>query len=57
MFTGIIEALGTVKDIIPDGSNMSFWIESPISLELKADQSVNHSGVCLTVEEVSGNVH
>ena len=57
MFTGIIEALGSVKNIIPDGSNKSFWIESSISHELKADQSVNHCGICLTVEEVSGNSH
>ena len=28
-----------------------------ISSLLKTDQSVSHSGVCLTVEEVSGNTH
>ena len=57
MFTGIIEATGSVKEIISDGSNLSFRIESPISNELKTDQSVNHSGVCLTVEEVGDNTH
>ncbi len=57
MFTGIIETIGTVKDLIINGSNRSFWVESPISTELRIDQSVSHSGVCLTVEEVSGNRH
>ena len=51
MFTGIIEEKGTITDIISAGTNKTFWIESPISIELKIDQSVAHSGVCLTVEE------
>lgn len=57
MFTGIVESSGIVKEVISNGSNRTFWIESPISHELKIDQSVSHSGVCLTVEEVNGNVH
>ncbi len=57
MFTGIIEALGIVKSIENQGSNTTFWISSSISAELKVDQSVSHSGVCLTVEAISGNVH
>lgn len=57
MFTGIIESMGTVKSVISNGSNLSFWIESPISAELKTDQSLSHNGVCLTVEEVTGNIH
>ena len=57
MFTGIIEATGTVKEVISNASNRFFWIESSISPRLKADQSVSHSGVCLTVEEVKGDRH
>ena len=57
MFTGIIETVAMVKEVITNGSNRSFWIESVISPELKPDQSVSHSGVCLTVEEISGNRH
>ena len=57
MFTGIIEALGTVKEIIINGSDKSFWIESPISQELKIDQSINHNGVCLTIEELRGKLY
>ena len=57
MFTGIIEALGTVTSIEQKGSNRSFWIQSAISNELKVDQSVSHEGVCLTVEEVKEGKH
>lgn len=57
MFTGIIETTGIVKEVISNGSNKIFRVESSISSQLKADQSVSYSGVCLTVEEVSGNVH
>jgi len=32
-------------------------VESSLSSTLKADQSLSHSGVCLTVEEVIDNTH
>ncbi|HTI12736.1 MAG TPA: riboflavin synthase [Puia sp.] len=57
MFTGIIESLGWVRSITTQGTNKSFWIESPLSQELKIDQSVSHNGVCLTVEEVKDGLH
>lgn len=57
MFTGIIETTGIVKELIINGSNRTFWIESPLSQEFRADQSVSHNGVCLTVEEVQGSLH
>ena len=49
MFTGIIETLGKLAKIEKDGSNIHFTFESPITNELKVDQSVAHNGVCLTV--------
>ena len=52
MFTGIIEQIGNIKDIVLSGSNRSFWIESALAYELKVDQSVCHDGVCLTVESI-----
>jgi riboflavin synthase len=52
MFTGIIEALGRVKSIERDRSNVHFTIESQISGDLKIDQSLSHNGACLTVVEV-----
>ena len=57
MFTGIIEATGMVRETRQNGSNTSFWIQSAISSELKVDQSVSHSGVCLTIEEIKGELH
>ncbi len=57
MFTGIIEATGTITGIETKGSNKTFWISSPVSKELKIDQSVAHNGVCLTVEEVKDGAH
>lgn len=57
MFTGIIQATGTIADVIVQGTNMSFWINSPVSAELKPDQSLSHDGVCLTVEEIKDNIH
>lgn len=57
MFTGIVEATGLVAEVITSGTNRTFWIESPLSGQFKPDQSVSHSGACLTVEEVTGTRH
>jgi riboflavin synthase len=57
MFTGIIEATGKINSIETNGTNKSFWITSAISNELKIDQSVSHSGVCLTVDAIAENMH
>lgn len=57
MFTGIIEKTGIVKEISKSGTNKSFWVESPISGELQADQSICHDGVCLTVETLLEGMH
>ena len=53
MFTGIIEALGTITAIEKQGSNFHFTVVSPFAAELKIDQSVAHDGVCLTVVAVN----
>ncbi|MBM3443340.1 MAG: riboflavin synthase [Bacteroidetes bacterium] len=57
MFTGIVEAIGTVVEVIPTGANLTFWIDAPISPDLKPDQSLAHDGACLTVEDVQGSRH
>ncbi len=57
MFTGIIETLGLVKEIIPSGSNIDIWVQSNITNELKIDQSVAHNGVCLTVVAIDGDAY
>lgn len=53
MFTGIIEAFGTIRNITHDGTNVHFDIDSALSLELKIDQSLAHDGVCLTVVQTT----
>lgn len=55
MFTGIIEATGRIEEVLPTGTNRTLWLSSPITGELKVDQSVSHSGICLTVEEIKGD--
>lgn len=55
MFTGIIEQLGIVEAIETNQSNLTLTIQSALAAELKVDQSLSHSGVCLTVEEIMGN--
>ncbi|MHB1922990.1 MAG: riboflavin synthase, partial [Chitinophagaceae bacterium] len=57
MFTGIIEAIGRVSEVRPQGSNLHLRIESPISALLKKEESVAHNGVCLTVTDVNTNHH
>ena len=55
MFTGIIEAEGKIENIETEGKNVHFTLSSPISQELKIDQSVSHNGVCLTVTSQVNN--
>lgn len=55
MFTGIIETLGTVKNVVKEQENVHLTIESAITSELKVDQSVAHNGVCLTVVDLNNN--
>lgn len=57
MFTGIIECTGRVEAIREEGTNKVFTIASPISHELKVDQSVSHNGICLTVEHIQDGSH
>ncbi|MDR7131961.1 riboflavin synthase [Algoriphagus sp. 4150] len=53
MFTGIIEAFGTIGNITHDGTNVHFDIDSSLASELKIDQSLAHDGVCLTVVQTT----
>ncbi len=57
MFTGIIEVTGRVADLKRSEGNLDLIIESPVSGELKIDQSVAHNGVCLTVVELIPGGH
>ncbi|MFT6066067.1 MAG: riboflavin synthase [Paraglaciecola sp.] len=55
MFTGIIETLGVVKNIVKEQENVHITIQSNITNELKIDQSVAHNGVCLTVVDIKND--
>jgi riboflavin synthase len=55
MFTGIIEQLGIIEATETSNTNLTLTIQSALTPELKIDQSLSHSGVCLTVEEIIGN--
>lgn len=52
MFTGIIESLSKVKNIIPNGTGLDLCFISQLSQEFKIDQSIAHNGVCLTVTAI-----
>ena len=55
MFTGIIEVLGVIQQIKPEGSNIHFTISAPFTQELQVDQSIAHNGICLTVVSINDN--
>lgn len=57
MFTGIIEELGEVTNLVFEKENVHITVQSNISSELKVDQSLAHNGVCLTVVELKDNTH
>ena len=52
MFAGLVEEIGTIKEYksIPDGKEA--WIEGHVVIDdLKKDDSISCSGICLTVVE------
>ena len=49
MFTGIIEAVGTVAAVEDLGGGRRLTIEAPFADELQPDESVSVSGACQTV--------
>jgi riboflavin synthase len=55
MFTGIIESMGELKTLRPEGTNLHLTFSSSFSDELKVDQSLAHNGVCLTVVAIDGD--
>lgn len=55
MFTGIVEAMGSLVRKEAKETNVEFWFTSPFTQELKVDQSLAHNGVCLTVVEITGD--
>lgn len=52
MFSGIVEALGTITDLRREHGNLHITVRSPFTNELKIDQSISHNGACLTVVDI-----
>jgi riboflavin synthase len=55
MFTGIIEDLGKITNLVRDKTNLNITVKCGFTNELKIDQSVAHNGVCLTVVNINNS--
>jgi riboflavin synthase len=55
MFTGIIESIGEIIALDPEGGNLHITLQCDFTHELKIDQSLAHDGVCLTVVAINGD--
>ncbi|MEO5915634.1 MAG: riboflavin synthase [Luteolibacter sp.] len=53
MFTGLVEALGTVLSLVSKGEQARLLLEIPFASELALGDSVAINGCCLTVAEFS----
>ena len=51
MFTGLVEATGTVSAVQPDGDGARIEVSTPLATELSEGDSVAVNGVCLTAVE------
>ncbi len=49
MFSGIVEGMAQVRQVIREGSNLHLTLSCDFVSELGIDQSIAHNGVCLTV--------
>jgi len=48
MFTGLIESVGVVSDVVPTSSGFTLTIRTPMGSDLRQGESVAVNGVCLT---------
>jgi len=54
MFTGLVEAKGTIARVDPDGDGARFEVRTPLAASLTEGASVAVNGVCLTATSVNG---
>ena len=57
MFTGIIECTASVEKVEKEKGNLNISLKSPITKDLKVDQSLCHNGVCLTVVKINNEIY
>ena len=55
MFTGLVESLGDVKEVRPDGDGRDLVIAAAMAAELAIGESVAVNGACLTVVARDGD--
>jgi riboflavin synthase len=55
MFTGLIEATGTVTSVSPSAAGLRLEIDTTLAQELTPGESLAVNGVCLTVVTAAGN--
>jgi riboflavin synthase len=56
MFTGLVQALGTVRAISAANGGARIQVSAPLASELEPGDSVLVNGVCLTASEVNGGL-
>jgi riboflavin synthase len=54
MFTGIVEAVGTLSEVKGTGGGFRVRIQTPLSSQMKLGDSLAVNGVCLTVILIDG---
>jgi len=57
MFTGIIEDLGVVKEVVSEKENIHYTVSSKLTDTFKIDQSIAHNGVCLTIVSIKDDTY
>ena len=56
MFTGLVEHLGTVVDLVAEGPGKRLVIDAgPVAEDAEIGASIANNGCCLTVIEIAGN--
>jgi riboflavin synthase len=53
MFTGLVQALGTVTAVEPSADGVRLVVDAPLAVELQPGDSVAVNGVCLTAVDPS----
>ena len=53
MFTGLIEAVGHVDQVVRTGTGLRLCVRTELALELTGGESVSVNGVCLTVADLT----
>lgn len=56
MFTGLVESIGTVTKISPQGPGVTLAIDSEVLADAEIGASISINGCCLTVVELDGHV-